>query len=335
MAGSRMTAAVLDVGCFSAHLVVVERKLTRLVLSHKVRLQLDRAIDGAGRTGVNLRFLSGRREARLLYLAARHWLRPAGPLTVLDVGGGTVEIAFGAEERPDFACSLPIGARILTRAGLTDGRHLEAMRAQVTERIGDALPAGIRDGLARAPGVGCSKVYQQLATLTGARRLDAADLSAWIDHLAAMRPQDRAALPGISRHRARQALAGAVVAEALMMTIIRTWAGWESHPVGPEELAEERRRMATPPNQLDHYVVRFTTTPFGRMRSSVLGGTAVVTVKRRQPADRAGTRFDARRLFSPGAQQRSIGVPWSPSVEVRRVAAAHDASNAHADRSSR
>lgn len=183
-------------------------------------------------------------------------------------------------ERPDFACSLPIGARILTRAGLTDGRHLEATRAQVTERIGDALP-------------------------------------------------------GISRHRARQALAGAVVAEALMVTIIRTWAGWESHPVGPEELAEERRRMATPPNQLDHYVVRFTTTPFGRMRSSVLGGTAVVTVKRRQPADRAGTALRRAATFSPGAQQRSIGVPWSPSVEVRRVAAAHDGGNAHADRSSR
>jgi exopolyphosphatase/guanosine-5'-triphosphate,3'-diphosphate pyrophosphatase len=270
MAGSRMTAAVLDVGCFSAHLVVVEGRLTRPVLSHKVRLQLDRAIDGTGRisadgvdrivdavaqirrrmrtvpigtflpfatssvrdaansadvitavarhTGVNLRLLSGRREARLAYLAARHWLRPAGPLTVLDVGGGTVEIAFGAEERPDFACSLPIGARTLTRAGLTDGRHLKAMRAQVTERIGDALPTEVRDGLARAPGVGCSKVYRQLATLTGARRLDAADLSAWIDCLAAMRPRDRATLPGISRHRARQALAGAVVAEALMTT---------------------------------------------------------------------------------------------------------------------
>jgi exopolyphosphatase/guanosine-5'-triphosphate,3'-diphosphate pyrophosphatase len=31
-----------------------------------------------------------------------------------------------------------------------------------------------------------------------------------------MSPRERARLPGISRHRARQALAGAVVAEALM-----------------------------------------------------------------------------------------------------------------------
>jgi exopolyphosphatase / guanosine-5'-triphosphate,3'-diphosphate pyrophosphatase len=265
MAGSRTTAAVLDVGCFSAHLVVVEGKLTRPVLSHKVRLELDRTMDGAGRitgegvdhivgavreiqgsidsaqisrflpfatssvrdaanaadviatvarrTGVTLRFLSGRREARLAYLAVRHWSRTDGPLTVLDVGGGTVEIAFGADERPDFACSLPLGARTLTQAGT---RKLDAMRTRVADRVHDAIPRDVRAELARAPGYGCSKVFQQLTTLCGRRRLDVADLSDWIPRLAAMSTRERARLPGISRHRARQTVAGAVVAEALM-----------------------------------------------------------------------------------------------------------------------
>ncbi len=42
-------AAVLDVGCFSAHLLVVERSLSRQVSSHKTRLRLDEAIDASGR----------------------------------------------------------------------------------------------------------------------------------------------------------------------------------------------------------------------------------------------------------------------------------------------
>jgi exopolyphosphatase/guanosine-5'-triphosphate,3'-diphosphate pyrophosphatase len=267
---NQATVAVLDVGAFSAHLVVVDGALSKQLLSHKVRLHLDQATDGAGRisaggidriahavqviqrrmrktpigtflpyatssvrdaanadqviatvtqrTGLTLRLLSGRREARLAYLAPRRWLQPAGPLTVLDVGGGTVEIAHGDNERPDFACSLPIGARTLTRAGLTDGRHLRTMRAQVAEHIADALPTTLREELARAPGVGCSKVFQQLAKLTQTRQLRAADVATWISRLADMTARRRAELPGIPRHRARQALAGAVVAEALMTT---------------------------------------------------------------------------------------------------------------------
>jgi exopolyphosphatase/guanosine-5'-triphosphate,3'-diphosphate pyrophosphatase len=93
------------------------------------------------------------------------------------------------------------------------------MREEVRERIEAVFPR--YDG-ARA--VGCSKVFQQLARLAGDRRSDsyatrqlrAKDLEKWIPRLARLSVRERAALPGISRHRARQSLAGAVVAEALM-----------------------------------------------------------------------------------------------------------------------
>jgi exopolyphosphatase/pppGpp-phosphohydrolase len=167
-----MSVGVLDVGCFSAHLVVVERDLLRPLVSHKVRLRLDReldargAISGAGvdsvcaavlaarkkagdvpflpfatssvrdstnsaevirkvarRTGVELKVLSGKEEARLSYAAARHWFGwSAGSMVVLDVGGGTVELAAGSEAEPERAVSLPLGARTLTRTGLTGWR---------------------------------------------------------------------------------------------------------------------------------------------------------------------------------------------------------------------
>ncbi|MGB3441610.1 MAG: exopolyphosphatase [Actinophytocola sp.] len=258
-------AAVLDVGCYSAHLMVVETSLTRPLVSHKVRLRLDRALDDANRisqdgidhiaaavaevqerlqdvrvsaflafatssvrdaanasqvvtrvakrTGLELRLLSGEREARMSYTACRSWFGATDALAVLDIGGGTVELAAGDARRPAFARSLPLGARTLTRSGLS----LPKLRATLPGRIAEALPKDALAALSEGRAVGCSKVFQQLAELTGSRsRLRAADLAEWIPRLAKMTPRQRAKLPGISRHRARQSLAGAVAAEALM-----------------------------------------------------------------------------------------------------------------------
>ncbi|MFS8099542.1 exopolyphosphatase [Lentzea alba] len=259
-----MSVGVLDVGCFSAHLVVVERDLTRPLVSHKVRLRLDRELDSDGaisragveslcsavmaarkkagdtpflpfatssvrdsanadevmrkvlrRTGVELKVLSGKEEARYSYTAARHWFGwSAGPIVVLDVGGGTVELAAGAGAEPERTISLPLGARTLTRTGLS----VQDMRAEVHDQLAEVF---LGDESARA--IGCSKVFEQLARLAGvrtgtyaARQLKIKDLEKWIPRLAKLSVRERAELPGISRHRARQSLAGAVVAEALM-----------------------------------------------------------------------------------------------------------------------
>ncbi|MCT2584392.1 Ppx/GppA phosphatase family protein [Actinophytocola gossypii] len=263
-------AAVLDVGCFSAHLVVVEqeRGLRRPVLSHKVRLRLDDAMDPSGRieragieriadavaetterlgdarptlfvpyatscvrdsanvgqvvatvaerTGLRLRLLSGEREAQLSYVAAWRWFQPDGPLAVLDVGGGTVELAVGRTARPGFTRSLPIGARTLNRAGLDSRDQIPALRDHLLRRIDNALPDDVLAEFRLGHAVGCSKVFRQLAKLAGSRRLCRADLETWIPRLAELPPDRRAELRGISRHRARQSLAGAVVADALM-----------------------------------------------------------------------------------------------------------------------
>jgi exopolyphosphatase/guanosine-5'-triphosphate,3'-diphosphate pyrophosphatase len=67
-------------------------------------------------TGVPVRVLPGREEARLTYLAARAWATfSARRLLVLDIGGGSLEIACGEEEHPEIADSLPLGATRLTR----------------------------------------------------------------------------------------------------------------------------------------------------------------------------------------------------------------------------
>jgi len=181
-------------------------------------------------TGVDLDLLTGDDEARLTFLAARRWYGwSAGRLLVLDIGGGSLEIAAGVDEQPDVAVSLPLGAGRLTREWLHSDRPSEAeikalrkhVRREIARSIGDVLRGG-------APGlaVGTSKTFRQLARITGAapssegpyvrRGLRRADLDSWLPKIAAMNGSERAALPGVSPTRAPQLLAGAVVADAAL-----------------------------------------------------------------------------------------------------------------------
>jgi exopolyphosphatase/guanosine-5'-triphosphate,3'-diphosphate pyrophosphatase len=77
-------------------------------------------VDALGRvreaTGVAVTVLPGAQEARLTYLAARRWTAfSARRLLVVDIGGGSLEVAAGESDRPQIAESLPLGATRLTR----------------------------------------------------------------------------------------------------------------------------------------------------------------------------------------------------------------------------
>ncbi|MFF0689639.1 Ppx/GppA family phosphatase [Streptomyces albogriseolus] len=181
-------------------------------------------------TGVELQVLSGEEEAKLTFLAARRWFGwSSGKLLVIDIGGGSLEIAYGMDEEPDAAVSLPLGAGRLT-AGWLPGDPPEAEDVR-------ALRRHVRTGIARSVGdfsrfgapdhvVATSKTFKQLARLAGApgsaegpyvqRELKRESLEAWVPRLAGMTAAERAELPGVSEARAGQLLAGAMVAEGAM-----------------------------------------------------------------------------------------------------------------------
>ncbi len=78
----------------------------------------------ADETGVELHVLAGSEEAQLTFLAVRRWFGwSSGRLLVLDIGGGSLEIASGIDEEPDVATSLPLGAGRLTRRWLPGDRR--------------------------------------------------------------------------------------------------------------------------------------------------------------------------------------------------------------------
>ncbi|MEV4944096.1 Ppx/GppA phosphatase family protein [Streptomyces sp. NPDC053755] len=181
-------------------------------------------------TGVDLQVLTGEEEARLTFLAARRWFGwSSGKLLLLDIGGGSLEIAYGMDEEPDAAVSLPLGAGRLTAGWLpgdpADAADVKALRrhvrAQIARTVGEFTRFGKPDHV-----VATSKTFKQLARIAGApgsgeglyvqRDLSRRSLEEWVPKLSVMTVQERASLPGVSEGRASQLLAGALVAEGAM-----------------------------------------------------------------------------------------------------------------------
>jgi exopolyphosphatase/guanosine-5'-triphosphate,3'-diphosphate pyrophosphatase len=181
-------------------------------------------------TGAPLQVLSGQDEARLTFLAVRRWFGwSSGHLLVLDIGGGSLEIAAGLDEVPDAALSLPLGAGRLTREHLPGDpptrEAVRALRRHIRIEIGAELRGIVKTGTPDRV-VGTSKTLRSLARVAGAapssdgpyaaRELRAADVAALVDRLARMTTAERRALHGVSPERAGQLLAGALVADAAM-----------------------------------------------------------------------------------------------------------------------
>ncbi len=182
------------------------------------------------RTGVVLEVLSGDEEARLTFLAVRRWFGwSSGRLLVLDIGGGSLEMAIGSDEEPDVAVSVPLGAGRLTRDRLPDDppseKQIRTLRKAVRAEMAQVVGAVTRLGDPEMA-VASSKTFKQLARITGAaassegpyvmRRMARADLKSWLPKIASMSVAKRAELPGVSAGRSRQLIAGAIVAEAAM-----------------------------------------------------------------------------------------------------------------------
>jgi exopolyphosphatase/guanosine-5'-triphosphate,3'-diphosphate pyrophosphatase len=97
-------------------------------------------------------------------------------------------------------------------------RHV---RAQIARTVGEVARVGAPNQV-----VGTSKTFKQLARITGAareadgpfqvRRLTRTAIAEWVPKLAVMSAAQRAVLPGVSEGRARQLLAGALVADGAM-----------------------------------------------------------------------------------------------------------------------
>ena len=178
---------------------------------------------------IDLQVLSGEDEAKTTFLAARRWYGwSSGRLLMIDIGGGSLEIAVGVNESPDVAFSLPLGAARLTN-DLLEGdpfnkKSLRNMRDHIESKLSEILPALVQhQGTDRA--IATSKTFRTLARLCddwipgNGKNLRIDSLRKITPQLAEMTLEDRADLPGVSAGRARQIVAGAYVAESVMRNL--------------------------------------------------------------------------------------------------------------------
>jgi exopolyphosphatase/guanosine-5'-triphosphate,3'-diphosphate pyrophosphatase len=181
-------------------------------------------------TGVAVQLLTGEDEARFTFLAARRWIGwSGGRLLLLDIGGGSFEIAYGRDEEPSLAVSLPLGAGTLTRSHLPKdpprARDIKELRRHAKRTIGEIADRLRWEGVPSCV-IGTSKTFKQLARLSGApgqrkgpfveRTVQRADVRRLVDRLASMDRRHRARQTGVAPSRARQIVAGAVVAETAL-----------------------------------------------------------------------------------------------------------------------
>ncbi|UFU02902.1 Ppx/GppA family phosphatase [Ruania suaedae] len=201
-------------------LVIVTSAIREATNGEEILAEIRSRLDG------DLQVLSGAEEAELTFLAARRWYGwGAGQLLVLDIGGGSLEVAAGIDEIPDVSESVPLGAGRLTRAYLESDppkkKELKALRSAIRSQL---KPLVARVSARSAPDhvVATSKTFRSLARLAGMSvngygpderwQMSTSQLEDWVPRLAKIPAEQRMELPGVTPERTYQIVAGAVVA---------------------------------------------------------------------------------------------------------------------------
>ena len=178
---------------------------------------------------IDLQVLTGEEEARLTFLAARRWFGwSSGRLLVIDIGGGSLEIASGIDEAPEVAVTLPLGASRLTKSHLQGdpftAKSVRSLRDYIETQLESVLPTLVRhEDSDRA--IATSNTLRTLARLCGdwyggnGKNITIDAIRKISTRLAEMDSEERTKLPGVSANRARQIVAGAFVTESVMRNL--------------------------------------------------------------------------------------------------------------------
>ncbi|HJU90882.1 MAG TPA: Ppx/GppA phosphatase family protein [Gemmatimonadaceae bacterium] len=180
-------------------------------------------------TNLRVRILEGDDEARLGYRSAlAHFDLGVGRWAVVDIGGGSLELALSADGLVERLVSLPLGAIRLTERFLSQEcsrRDVRALRRHVREALRVRLPAREWRG---AKVIGSGGTFTNLAGMYLARqeivtaqtvhgtRVSRVDLEHILDALQDTTLAERQRFPGLNMARADIIVAGvAVIAEVM------------------------------------------------------------------------------------------------------------------------
>jgi exopolyphosphatase / guanosine-5'-triphosphate,3'-diphosphate pyrophosphatase len=175
--------------------------------------------------GCPIDIISGREEARLVYLGVAQGMPPAGGRRlVIDIGGGSTEIVVGEKLEPELAESLAFGCVSMTRSAFADGRISARRWQRASQDIRSELQAysaAFRDyGWQQA--VGSSGTIRAVGSILselqpgGASGITQENLVGLRERLIGSGRAERIELPGLSERRRPVIAGGVLILEAVM-----------------------------------------------------------------------------------------------------------------------
>jgi len=182
------------------------------------------------RVGLPLEILTGDEEARLSFASAFADFGGAGPLAMVDIGGGSTEVVLGdAHGDLSFRRSFDVGAVRLTERHLHDdppsSSELGAVRAGIRKALKELPSAPPGAALVGIAGTVTTlyAVHAGLATwdpekVHGAM-LSRAEVEATVTRLAALPVARRRTVPGRQPKRADVIVAGGLILEGVLKTL--------------------------------------------------------------------------------------------------------------------
>jgi len=180
-------------------------------------------------SGLNIRLLNGEDEARLSFRSAlAHFEMGKGRAVVLDIGGGSLELALSADGLLDRLISLPLGALRLTEEflpGTIKRDRVKKLRRKVRRALGRKLPVrNWRGAMVIGSGGTCTNIGEMhlarrglhMAQTVQGTKVPCAEIERILDMLVELPAEERARVPGLSPARVDIIIAGiCVVAEVL------------------------------------------------------------------------------------------------------------------------
>ncbi|HVT87995.1 MAG TPA: Ppx/GppA phosphatase family protein [Tepidisphaeraceae bacterium] len=178
-------------------------------------------------TGLYVRVVSAREEARLIYLAVRHAMKLGDkPHLIVDIGGGSVEFIVGDQRRSLLLESRKLGASRMTAQYVKSDPISDQDQKKLLKHFDDVLDPLAGDILALKPvkAIGTSGTLEAMATMCGAHSngnghsttvIERAEFESLIARLLKSDSDDRSSMRGLDDQRRDQIVAGALLVDQL------------------------------------------------------------------------------------------------------------------------
>ena len=188
------------------------------------------------KTGLRARIISGREEARLIFLGASSGLEKAsGKTLIIDIGGGSAEFILGDRRRLSYDASFPLGVARLTDRYITKDppskENLRNLEEYIDEKISEVIHSIARKKFKAVVGTGgtiinlASIAYElkedRPLRLRGYYKLRRKEFLKLYRKISGMRERQIRKLPGLDRKRSDIILAGGVFV-ALLFKRLKT-----------------------------------------------------------------------------------------------------------------